>query len=44
MIVNYDLMGYDYQEALMYKQQTLMDAYIESVDGDIVIKFNNFLV
>ena len=44
MIVKYELKGYSDHAALMDKYQTLMDYYIEAVDGDIVIKFKKFLV
>ena len=44
MIVKYYLKGYADQEALMDKQQTPMDASVEAIDGDIVLKFNKFLV
>ena len=44
MIVKYDLKGYAEQSALPDKYQTLMDASVESVDGDIVLKFKKFLV
>ena len=39
MIVKYDLKGYSDQAALLEKQQTLIDASVESVDGDIALKF-----
>ena len=44
MIVKYDLKGYYDQAALPDRQQTLMDASVEAADGDIVLKFNSFLV
>ena len=44
MIVKYDLKGYSDQAELPEKQQTLMDSYVEAVDGDIVLKFKKFLV
>ena len=44
MLVKYDLKGYADQTALPYKQQILMDASIEAVDGEIVLKFKKFLV
>jgi len=44
MTVKYDLIGYAAQAALPDVQQTLMDASVESVDGDIVLKFKKFLV
>ena len=44
MIVKYELKGYSDQEALPYEQQTLMDASVEAVYGDIVLKFNKFPV
>ena len=42
MIVKYELKGYSDQAALLYKHHTLMDASIEAVDGDIVLKLKNF--
>ena len=44
MIVKYDLNLYYDQSALPDKQKTLMDASIESVYGDIVIKSKKLLV
>ena len=44
MILKYDLKGYADKEALPDINQTLMDASVETVDGDIVLKFKNFLV
>ena len=44
MIVKYDLKGYSDQAALPDKHHTLMDASVGDVDGDIVLKFKNFLV
>ena len=44
MIVKYDLMGYADQAALPNEQQTLMYAYVDAVDGYIVLKFKKFLV
>ena len=44
MIVKYYISGYNYQAELPEKQQTLMDSYVEAVDGDIVLKFKKFLV
>ena len=44
MIVKYDLKGYADQAALLDEQQTLMDASVEAVDGDIVLKLRKFLV
>ena len=44
MIVKYDLKGYSDQAALPYEQHTIMDDYVEAVDGDIVIKFKKFLL
>ena len=44
MAVKYELKGYANQSALPEEQQTLMDASVESVDGDIVLKFKKFLV
>ena len=42
MLVKYELKGYSDQAALPDKQQTIMDASFEAVDGDIVLKLNNF--
>ena len=39
MIVKYDLKVYSDQAAMSYKHQTLMDASVEAVYGDIVLKF-----
>ena len=44
IIVKYDLKGYADQVELTCKQQTLLDASVEDLDGDIVLKFNKFLV
>ena len=44
MIVTYDLKGCDDQAALTDEHQTITDDSVEAVDGDIVLKFNNFLV
>ena len=44
MIFKYDLKGYAEQAALPDEHQTLMDSSVESVDVDIVLKFNKFLV
>ena len=44
IIVRYDLKGYSDQAALPDKHHTLMDASVGAVDGDIVLKFKNFLV
>ena len=44
MIVKDDLKGYSDQAELPDKHQIIMDASIESVDGDIVLKFKKFLV
>ena len=44
MVVKYDLKGYAEQAALPDEHQTLMDSSVESVDVDIVLKFNKFLV
>ena len=44
IIVRYDLKGYSDQAALPEHHQTLMDASVEDVDDDIVLKFKNFLV
>ena len=44
IIVKYDLNGYADQAALPEKHQTLTDASVEAVDGDIVLKFKKFLV
>ena len=44
IIVNYDINGYSYQVALPDKQQTLKDASVEAVDGDIVLNFKKLLL
>ena len=44
MLVKYDLKVYADQEALPDEQQTLMDASVENVYGDIVLKLKKFLV
>ena len=44
IIVKYDLMGYSDQIALLDEQQTLVNASVEAVDGDIVIKLKNLLL
>ena len=44
MIVKYDLKGYNYQAALPDEHHTLMDASVEAVDGEIVLKLKKFLV
>ena len=44
MIVNYDPKGNYDQASLKDKQQTLMDASVEAVDGEIVLKLKKFLV
>ena len=44
MIVEYDLNGYADQAKLPYEQKTIMDDSVEDVDGDIVLKFNKFLL
>ena len=44
MIVKYHFKGYADQAALPDEYQTLMNASIEAVDGDIVLKLNNFLL
>ena len=44
MIVKYDLKVYADQVELPDEHQTLMDASIEAIDGDIVLKFKKFLV
>ena len=44
MIFKYYLKGYSKQAALTDKHQTLMGASVEAVDGDIVLKFNKFLL
>ena len=44
MIVKYYLKGHADQAALTDEQQTLVDAYFEAVDGNIVLKFKKFLV
>ena len=43
MLVKYDLKGYDDQAALPDKQQTLMDASVEDVYGEIVLNFKKFV-
>ena len=42
--MKYELKGYTDQAALPYEQKTLMDAYVEAVDGNIVLKFKKFLI
>ena len=37
IIVNYELKGYSDQSTLLYTNQTLMDAYVEAIDGYTVI-------
>ena len=44
MIVKYDLKGYSDQSEMQDKQHTLMDAYVEALDRDIVLNFKEFLV
>ena len=44
MIFKYYLKGYSKQAALTDKHQTLMGASVEAVDGDVVLKFEKFLV
>ena len=44
MIVKYDLKVYTDQATLTYEQQTLIDASVEVVYGDIFLKFKNFLL
>ena len=44
IIFKYDLKVQPYQAALSYKHQTLMDASVEAIYGDIVLKFKHFLV
>ena len=44
MIAKYDLKGYSDQAVLPDEQQTIMDAYVEDVDGDIVLKFKKSLL
>ena len=44
MIVKYDFRVNSEQSLLLYEQQKFMDTSIEAVDGDIVLKFNKFLV
>ena len=44
IIVKYDLMVQADQAAMPYKHQTLMDASVEAVYGDIVLKFKKLLV
>ena len=44
VIVKYDLMGYADQVALRDEHKTLMDASVEAVDDDKVLKFKKFLV
>ena len=44
MIVKYELKRYNEKAALSDEQQTLKDASVEVVDGDIVLKFKKFLV
>ena len=44
MLVKYDLKGYADQAALLDEHQTLMDAPIEAVDSDKVLKFKKFLL
>ena len=43
-IVKYDLKGYADQPVLPYEHQILMDASVEAVYGDIVLKFKKFLI
>ena len=44
MIVKYELKGYADQAVLPEKYHTLIDDSVEAVDGDIVLKFKNFLL
>ena len=44
MIVKYELKGYADQAYLMEEQQTLKDASVEAVDGDIVLNFKKLLL
>ena len=44
MIFKYDFKVYDDQAVLPDKQQTLMDASVEAVDGNIVLNFKKILV
>ena len=44
MIVKYDLKVYANQAALQDDHKTIMDASVEAVDGDILLKFKKFLV
>ena len=44
IIFNYEPTEYSDQADLTEKQQTLMDASVESVDGDIVLKYKKLLV
>ena len=44
MIVKYDLKGFSDQAALPDEHQTLMDAFVEAIYSDIVLKFKKFLV
>ena len=44
MIFKYYFKGCADQSLLPYEQQTFMDTSIEAIDGDIILKFNNFLV
>ena len=43
MIVKYDLKVYTDQAALDEEHQTLMDASVEAVDGDILLNFKRSL-
>ena len=42
IIVWYELEGYADQAAMLDKQNTLMYASVEAVDGDIVLKLKKF--
>ena len=44
MIFKSGLKGYSDQVALPYKHQKFMDASVEAIDDDIVLKFKNLLI
>ena len=44
MLVKYDLKGYSEQAALPDEYHSLIDVSVEAVDGEIVLKFQKFLV
>ena len=44
IIFQYDLKGQAEKEALPYEHHALMDASVEAIDGDIVLKFKKFLL